>query len=240
MFRISPPLLLPTISHPHGGPVPYVWRFFACRRFDSAHLGPVGYAAFSLRHSIDSSKYSPSSIQSTFLYIHLAPPQISQKSIMQALLHWLTGAPQPPKHMAEPNFLLLQRPNLIDPPIRPLPSPRPRRLTGVNIKHDQHQSLLIARLPAEVRVLIWEDVVGGEDDSDVLHLELADGILRHNRCYQRERQSLPCYQHDCWTAAWRKSFRVGGMRGENEPKNHRCAVLPLLFTCKLMCLLAHV
>jgi hypothetical protein len=130
-----------------------------------------------------------------------------------------------------------QHPDLIDPPLRALPSCRPRRLTNVGDTHQQLQSALMTRLPAEIRVLIWEHVVGREDDRDVLHLEPADGILRYNRCYEQW-SDLPNCKHDCWTAAWRKSFRIGGARGRNEPENHRRAILPLLFTCKLMYVLA--
>jgi hypothetical protein len=137
-----------------------------------------------------------------------------------------------------PRRPIWQHPGLIDPPLRPLPSCRPRRLTNVGDTHSQLQSVLITRLPAEIRVLIWQHVVGSEDDRDVLHLELADGILRHNRCYEH-RSDLPNCKHACWTAAWRKSFRVGGAMGNGEPKNHRRAILPLLFTCKLMYVLAY-
>ncbi|KAF2722594.1 hypothetical protein K431DRAFT_41689 [Polychaeton citri CBS 116435] len=150
---------------------------------------------------------------------------------VSGFLNWVTGVYRPRKKMPQPHYLW-QRPHLIDPPLRPLPSCRPRRLTSVEDTHDQLQSALIARLPAEVRVLIWEHVVGSEDDRDVLHLELADGILRHNRCYERE-SGLPDFQHDCWSSPFRKSFRARG-RGNKEPENHRQAILPLLFTCKLI------
>lgn len=156
---------------------------------------------------------------------------------MQTFFRWLTGTSRPSQRTNEQMFLW-QRPTLIDPPLRPLPSSRPRRLTGIPGTQDQHQSMLIACLPAEVRVLIWEHALGGEND--VLHLELADGTLRHNRCYQEERQRRPCYEHDCWTAPWRKSWRSGPKRGINEPENHRRALLPLLLTCKLMCVLTRV
>jgi len=129
-----------------------------------------------------------------------------------------------------------ERPDLIDPPLRPLPQARPCRLTNAPNVHDQLQSSLIARLPTEIPVLIWQHVLGPEDDGEVLHIELADGILRHNRCYQPGSEN-PGFQHDCWKSAWRKSFRAGGMRGRGEPVGHRRPILPLLFTCKLMCAL---
>ena len=131
-----------------------------------------------------------------------------------------------------------QRPHLIDPPLRPLPLSRQRRLSSAQDTHAQLQSTLIAQLPTEIRILIWEHALGRENDKDVLHLELADGTLRHNRCYECDSE-LPVFQHSCWTAAWRMSFRKGRARGRNEPEGHHRAILPLLFTCKLMFVLAH-
>lgn len=130
-----------------------------------------------------------------------------------------------------------ERPDLIDPPLRPLPGSRQRRLTNADDTNSQLQSHLVAQLPTEIRVQIWRHVVGRENDEDVLHFELADGILRHNRCYQRESTS-PGFQHNCWRAAWRKSFRPWALGGK-QPVDHRRPVLfPLLSTCKLMYALA--
>lgn len=151
---------------------------------------------------------------------------------VRGFLDWATGVHRPRKKVSQPLYIW-QRPDLIDPPLRPLPPSRPRRLTDSQNIHSQQQSALIARLPVEIRVLIWEYVVGPENDRDVLHIELADGTLRHNRCYQRETE-VPAFQHDCWRAAWRKTFRVGGAKGRNEPADSRRAILPLLYTCKLM------
>ena len=150
---------------------------------------------------------------------------------VRGFLNWMFGVHRPREEARKPHYIW-ERPLLIDPPLRPLPSCRPRRLTNGEDTNDQLQSVLITRLPTEVRVLIWKHVVGSENDRDVLHLELADGILRYNRCYERD-SGLPDFRHDCWTAPWRKSFRRAG-RGRNEPDNHRRAILPLLFTCKLM------
>lgn len=132
-----------------------------------------------------------------------------------------------------PQLFFWERPDLIDPPLRPLPRTRPRRLTNAPDTCDQLQSSLIARLPAEVRVIIWEYVVGPEDNSEVLHIECADGIVRHNRCYQAQSKKVG-FQHDCWSAAWRKPARAGGALGRGEPEGHRRTMLPLLITCKLM------
>lgn len=150
---------------------------------------------------------------------------------MRSLLNWVTGKtrqsvgrrPQP-----------WERPELVDPPLRPLPPSRPRRFTNSQDTQDQQQSALIARLPAEIRVLIWAHVVGREDDTDVLHIEIADGILRYNHCYQREVDLLG-FQHRCWTQPFRKWMRALAVKGDQQPEGHRRrTILPLLFTCKLM------
>lgn len=148
-----------------------------------------------------------------------------------ALWDWVIRTPRPREPPKREPFDW-EHPDFIDPPLRPLPSSRPRRLTNAANTHDQLQSTLIARRPAEIRLSIWEAVVGGE----VLHLELADGILRYNPCFQRD-STLPVFQHDCWGAAWRKSFRWWA-QANNQPEGYRPAVLPLLFTCKLVYVLA--
>jgi len=161
---------------------------------------------------------------------------VSMSNTLSSLFARATGAR--PSRKEKPYYAFpWQRPDLIDPPLRPLPRSRPRRLSNVDGTHAQSQSALIARIPVEVRMLIWEHVVGRSHDGDVLHIELADGILRHYRCYEPDSE-LPVFQHNCWRAPWRKSFRQGPLRGVKEPPNHRYAFLPLLFTCKLMYVLA--
>lgn len=158
------------------------------------------------------------------------------------ILDWVTCGWKPTVcgNAANPRPPLWQRPDLIEPPLRPLPPSRPRRLTGTPDTYPQQQSSLIARLPAEIRTLIWEYALGPDSDQDVLHIELADGTLRHNRCYERDSEFF-AFQHNCWSAAWRMSFRKGGAKGRREPKGKERyrAMLPLLLTCKLMFVLAH-
>jgi hypothetical protein len=154
---------------------------------------------------------------------------------MGSLINWMTGrdgSAMPPRRTRRTGFLW-EREDIIDPPLRSLPLTRPRRLTNTSQSHAQLQSGLIARLPPEIRILIWEHVVGPEDAKDVLHIEVGDGILRQNRCYQRDSTALG-FQHDCWSAMWRGKYRVGGGMGIHEPAGHYYAFLPLLFTCKLM------
>lgn len=155
--------------------------------------------------------------------------------LIRHLSNWLMG--QPPTNPSEPRRQrpkTWERPQYRDPSPRPLPTSRPRRLTDAQDADDQRQSALIARLPVEIRVLIWELVVGREDDSDVLHMEKADGVLRYNHCFQRD-LDLPGIQHRCWTQPFRKRMRARGQKGVDEPEDYqRRAILLLLLTCKLM------
>jgi hypothetical protein len=145
-------------------------------------------------------------------------------------LEWITGYPRRPRRG---NHFMWERKDLIDPPLRSLPPTRPRALTDTSQTHPQLQSALIARLPPEIRILIWAHVVGPEDARDVLHIEVGDGTLRQNRCYQQG-STAPGYQHDCWNAPWREAFRKGGAKGRRQPDGCFYDFLPLLFTCKLM------
>jgi hypothetical protein len=152
---------------------------------------------------------------------------------ISSVMDWMLGRGYTPRKRG--NRFLWERPDIADPPLRPLPPTRPRRLTNTSQSHDQLQSCLIARLPPEIRLLIWEHVVGPKDSRDVLHIEVGDGILRQNRCYEQDSTALG-FQHDCWSAMWRRDFRLGTVRGDREPVGgaHFYDFLPLLFTCKLM------
>jgi hypothetical protein len=152
---------------------------------------------------------------------------------MQHFMDWMMGRVYLRRKRG--NHLFWERPDLVDLPFRPLPPTRPRRLTNTSQSHDQLQSYLIACLPPEIRLLIWEHVVGPKDGRDVLHIEVGDGILRQNRCYEQDSTALG-FQHDCWSAPWRRTFRLGCAKGRREPDGvgHFYDFLPLLFTCKLM------
>jgi hypothetical protein len=152
---------------------------------------------------------------------------------MSSVMDWMMGRGY--THRKRRTGFIWERPDIADPPLRPLPPTRPRRLTNTSQSHDQLQSCLIARLPPEIRLLIWEHVVGPKDGRDVLHIEVGDGILRQNRCYEQDSTALG-FQHDCWSAMWKRDARLGTVRGRREPVGgaHFYDFLPLLFTCKLM------
>lgn len=126
-----------------------------------------------------------------------------------------------------------QRPKGLPPPpepqLRPLPLERARRLSDVEGSHAQLQSALIARIPIEIRLLIWEHLLGRETEDDVLHLDLVDGSLGHVRCYE----SKPCYKlghdHHCWGAFSNHNWRVDSESGKAGRQ-----LQSILLTCRLL------
>ena len=119
-------------------------------------------------------------------------------------------------------------------PLLPLPAERARRLTHAESHHTQQQSALIIRIPVEVRLLIWEHLLGRETNDDVLHLDLSHGSLGHVRCYESATARL-CklgYQHDCWKAFNEPSpGDIGRASSEQREKRN---LQSILLTCKLM------
>lgn len=75
------------------------------------------------------------------------------------------------------------------PPIRDLPGFR-RRLAWSEKSDDEPH-------PQDVRLIIWELLIGQEHENDVLHLQRVDGILRHRRCSSEDHDMLP-FRHSCW------------------------------------------
>ena len=116
-----------------------------------------------------------------------------------------------------------------EPPLRPLPLARSRRLTDAEGSHTQLQSALIAQIPVEIRLVIWEYLLGRETDQDVLHLNVIDGTLGHVRCYE----SKPCHalghDHRCWELFSNRSWRV-----YPECRDAKRKLQSILLTCKLM------
>jgi hypothetical protein len=157
--------------------------------------------------------------------------------IIVHFLRWMTGYPRRRKLPGRIGFTW-ERKDLIDLPLRPLPPTRPRALTNTSQTHPQLQSALIARLPPEIRILIWEHIVGPKDAQDVLHIEVGDGILRQNRCYQQS-NTAPGFQHDCWTSPWRESCRKGSVKSQSQPDGcyyagpkHNCWTSPWRESCR--------
>lgn len=124
-----------------------------------------------------------------------------------------------------------------EPPVRPLPTVRPRALTELPC-HPQGQSSLISRLPQELRIIIWTKVLGRRDNDDVLHLDLADGVVKYQRCSELTFSEQFGFRHHCWstspwTAVERKSFEEA-VRQQFSQEPDWPQLTSLLLTCKLM------
>ncbi|SMR45606.1 unnamed protein product [Zymoseptoria tritici ST99CH_1E4] len=125
-----------------------------------------------------------------------------------------------------------QRPISPEPPVRELPELR-RQLTNLaDDSHSQEQSLLITRLPVDVRLIIWEFAMGREFEDDILHLQPVEGILRHCRCFVADRTDLSI-THICWRTLWRREDLDSGIRNTREPLDCR-KIRSLLLTCRLI------
>lgn len=131
-----------------------------------------------------------------------------------------------------------------EPMSRPLPTNALRRLlTGESMEHvssidcdlphPQEQSHFINRIPPELRLICWEYTLGSDPDGDVLHLESADGILRHCRCFDSDKTKLG-FRHICWNAVFRKEEFSRGEWWYQEPYDGRRKLQSLIMTCKLM------
>lgn len=136
---------------------------------------------------------------------------------------------------------LADYPNVPEPPLRPLPATRPGTpSSGPNL---QAQCLLLTRLPVEIRLLIWELVLGRRYDDDCLHLDARDGILWYRQCWET---NLLVLDHDrgptrhvCWDSRLWSQYE--GLEDREfrypEPKTGR-RLLNLSLSCKLMWVLS--
>lgn len=99
----------------------------------------------------------------------------------------------------------------------------------------QPQSSLFSRLPLELRLLIWNQVLGGQ----WLHLVSAHGRLLAIRCvHHRPFPDLDTCTHGCWgdtTAGPRtKHFPGFFLRMKRGTPSQPVNLLPLLQTCRLL------
>ena len=124
-----------------------------------------------------------------------------------------------------------------EPSLRPLQQPRirlPVSITNASIDpaNSQAHSLLLTRIPVELRLLIWEYTIGSADSNDVLHLEPVDGTLRHCRCHESDFSKLG-FRHVCWNSVWRKADRDQSLYSVWEPRKTR-KIRSLILTCRSM------
>lgn len=131
-----------------------------------------------------------------------------------------------------------------EPPLRPLDNRSIRRqLTSSEVSFDcrvtsapmhlQQQSTLIQRIPAELRLIIWQYTLGSDPDGDVLHLETADGVLKHCRCFEADKTKFS-FRHICWNSVWAKKDLDQGNWYLREPYDGRRKLRSLILTCKLL------
>lgn len=130
-----------------------------------------------------------------------------------------------------------------EPSARSLPAERPRRLTNQTSQLPQLQSSLLTDLPTEVRLMIWQHVLGcapnvrGEPTR--LHVDVGDGILRFVRCCEPPEIIVDSNSaddsHKCWD--WHTSKGMNEWRMEHNRDNAYYGpwrLNPLLLCCKLM------
>lgn len=138
----------------------------------------------------------------------------------------------PSKNSCRPGGNGIRRgPTPIEPPVRALNS-RHQSVIHVNA-HLQDQSAFIVAIPVELRLVIWEHALGRADDNDVLHLDLAEGVLWHCRCFEQDRTKLG-FRHSCWSSTmWFPEYRAERDYLPGEPRAGR-KLLALLLSCKIM------
>ncbi|OQO11034.1 hypothetical protein B0A48_05289 [Cryoendolithus antarcticus] len=103
----------------------------------------------------------------------------------------------------------------------------------------QTQSRLIKTIPLDIRLLIWERVLG-----NVLHVEPGDGTLRWARCWDSDASIKLGVEHECWFDPWttagidkqRENFKEQNKvpwKGDHELRT-RYRLRPILLTCRLI------
>lgn len=145
-----------------------------------------------------------------------------------------------PKHAFNPHPATRARGPSPEPSFRPLLPNGPRRqLTSggdepATVSPDpQLQSDFISRIPVELRLICWEYALGSDPEGDVLHLESVDGILRHCRCFEKDKTKFS-FRHICWNSVWKKKDLDGGAWYSEEPNLNRRKLRSLILTCKLL------
>ncbi|KAK6437202.1 hypothetical protein LTR95_006601 [Oleoguttula sp. CCFEE 5521] len=127
-----------------------------------------------------------------------------------------------------------------EPPVRRAPRVfTDARKIKLSAARAQTQSRLIATIPLDIRLLIWERVLG-----NVLHIEPGDGTLRWARCWDREASTKLGVEHNCWFDRWTKAgidqqrehFKEQkkiSWKSDDELRT-RYRLIPVLLTCKLI------
>lgn len=141
-----------------------------------------------------------------------------------------------------------------------LPTARARRLTNQENQQPQSQCMLFDKLPAEIRLIIWECVLdrhSHDGHQSVIHMDLGDGTLRFVPCLEPNFSQDFGRTHVCWRSMTTKSYEALQRSEDDDGLTHhslglslrhestksraehgriipRWKLNPLLLTCKLM------
>ncbi|PLN86920.1 hypothetical protein BDW42DRAFT_198379 [Aspergillus taichungensis] len=113
------------------------------------------------------------------------------------------------------------RKRALTPPLPPLPARfagifpfrKDRQIREQARDRDQHQSALFAKLPREVRILIYREVLAPKDNPG-LHVACADARLLSRRC-RDEAAPVLGWWHTCWSS-YQKRDGTTGRRSSGE------------------------
>lgn len=134
------------------------------------------------------------------------------------------------------------RKRALTPPLPPLPARRAgivpfrkdRRTREQERDRDQQQSPLFAKLPREVRTLIYREVLAPKDHPG-LHVACADARLLSRRC-RDQGSPLPGWSHPCWSEYQKKDGTTGprwrGGGYETEEDSPYAVRMGLLQSCR--------
>ena len=103
--------------------------------------------------------------------------------------------------------------------------------TEANMPESQSQSLLLTKLPPELRLMIWDHAL----DACTLHFDCVDGRLQSVWCNDANDATKLGFRHACWNA--RRFISREGRRPiarKDSPTAQVRGRLSLLLTCKIL------
>ena len=103
--------------------------------------------------------------------------------------------------------------------------------TEANMPESQSQSLLLTKLPPELRLMIWDHAL----DACTLHFDCVDGRLQSVWCDDANDATKLGFRHACWNAH-RFISREGRrpIARKDSPTAQVRGRLSLLLTCKIL------
>lgn len=97
---------------------------------------------------------------------------------------------------------------------------------------EQSQSMLLTKLPPELRVMIWDNAL----DTKTLHFEWVDSRLQCVWCYETKAVAKLGFRHKCWNAhrfisrEGRRPIIRESPTAQGQGRGRSC----FLLTCKIM------